>query len=183
MSDSLFSKRYFYPVAGGIFCLVMACVPTILELAGLGGGGIAQLDHAEQNRHLCGAGPLAQPHPGADGPVPHGAYGLFRHGSVYDRDPQHRVPLARLRHHAHSRGAGRDLRLRAGEAHHPPARGLPADRHHRHRGNRAHRPDEQPLRADGRGERHLRHRPGLPCSGWCSHRPSASSTSSGPSPS
>ena len=44
MSDSLFSKRYFYPVAGGIFCLVMACVPTILELAGLGGGGIAQLD-------------------------------------------------------------------------------------------------------------------------------------------
>ena len=33
MSDSLFSKRYFYPVAGGIFCLVMACVPTILELA------------------------------------------------------------------------------------------------------------------------------------------------------
>ena len=44
MSDSLFSKRYFYPVAGGIFCLVMACVPTLLELAGLGGGGIAQLD-------------------------------------------------------------------------------------------------------------------------------------------
>ena len=44
MSGSLFSKRYFYPVAGGIFCLVMACVPTILELAGLGGGGIAQLD-------------------------------------------------------------------------------------------------------------------------------------------
>ena len=44
MSDSLFSKRDFYPVAGGIFCLVMACVPTILELAGLGGGGIAQLD-------------------------------------------------------------------------------------------------------------------------------------------
>ena len=41
MSDSLFSKRYFYPAAGGIFCLVMACVPTLLELAGLGGGGIA----------------------------------------------------------------------------------------------------------------------------------------------
>ena len=39
MSNSLFSKRYFYPVAGGIFCLVMACVPILQNWRGLGGGG------------------------------------------------------------------------------------------------------------------------------------------------
>ena len=96
MSDSLFSKRYFYPVAGGIFCLVMACVPTILELAGLGGGGIAQLDMLNKigiyaalalslnlilGRRACSTWGIRP----------------FSHGSVYDRDPQHRVPLARLR--------------------------------------------------------------------------------------
>ncbi len=44
MSERLFSNRRFFPVLGGLFFLLLALVPTILELAGTGGGGIAQLD-------------------------------------------------------------------------------------------------------------------------------------------
>ncbi len=44
MSEKLFSNRRFFPVLGGGFFLLLALVPTVLELAGTGGGGIAQLD-------------------------------------------------------------------------------------------------------------------------------------------
>lgn len=44
MSESLVTKRYFPLAAGIVFFFVMALVPPCLELAGVGGGGIAQLD-------------------------------------------------------------------------------------------------------------------------------------------
>ena len=101
-----FLKRYFY--RGGRHLLPRHGLPTILRTGGARRGRHRPARHAEQNRHLCGAGPLAQPHPGADGPVPHGAYGLFRHGSVYDailNTVYHWPVFATM---PHSRGAGRD---------------------------------------------------------------------------
>lgn len=44
MMEKLLSHRYFSLYAGCVFFGVMAFVPTMLELAGVGGGGIAQLD-------------------------------------------------------------------------------------------------------------------------------------------
>lgn len=44
MSERLLSHRCFFPVLGGVFFTAMALTPSVLEWAGVGGGGIAQLD-------------------------------------------------------------------------------------------------------------------------------------------